>query len=174
MNSLVAAAELIVRVATFGDPATGTTVTPTMATSGTADNVVPAETVVTVDVRIVEPAEQARIEALMASLVPTLPEATVELRGGVNRPPMHESASAALYLLAQRAAARLGLAPLTGAAVGGGSDGNFTAAVGVPTLDGLGAVGGGAHADHEYVLIDTMVDRTRLVSGLIEEIRASG
>lgn len=173
VNSLVAAAELIGRIATFGDPATGTTVTPTMATSGTADNVVPAETVVTVDVRLVEPDERGRIEALMASLSPSLPEATVELRGGVNRPPMHESASATLYPLAERAAARLGLGPLTGTAVGGGSDGNFTAAAGVPTLDGLGAVGGGAHADHEHVLIDTMVDRARLVSALIEEIRTS-
>ncbi len=101
-------------------------------------------------------------------------EATVELRGGVNRPPMHSSASATLYPLAERAAERVGLGPIRGTAVGGGSDGNFTAAVGVPTLDGLGAVGGGAHADHEHVLIDTMVDRARLVTALIEEIRAGG
>jgi glutamate carboxypeptidase len=173
VNSLVAAAELIGRVATFGDPATGTTVTPTMASAGTADNVVPAETRVKVDVRVVEPGEKERIEALMASLEPSLAESRVEVRGGINRPPMHESSSATLFPLAQQAAARVGLATVSGMAVGGGSDGNFTAAAGVATLDGLGAVGGGAHADHEYVLVDTMIDRTRLVAALIEEIRAA-
>lgn len=170
VNSLVAAAELIGRIATFGDPATGTTVTPTMATSGTADNVVPAETVVTVDVRVVEPGEKERIEGLMGSLHPSLAEATVEVRGGIGRPPMHESASAGLFPIALRAAEGIGLAGLTGVAVGGGSDGNFTAAIGVPTLDGLGAVGGGAHADHEYVLVDTMPERARLVAALLAEL----
>ena len=86
---------------------------------------------------------------------------------------MHESASATLFPLAVRAADRIGLTGLAGVAVGGGSDGNFTAAIGVPTLDGLGAVGGGAHADHEFVLVDTMVDRARLVTALIDELRAT-
>ena len=169
----MAAAELIGQIATFGDPACGTTVTPTVASAGTADNVVPAETRVKVDVRLVDPGEQGRIEAAMAGLRPTLTGATVELRGGINRPPMHESASAELFPLAERAAARIGIDDLRGVAVGGGSDGNFTAAIGIPTLDGLGAVGGGAHADHEHVLVDTMVERTRLVAALIEEIRAA-
>ena len=173
VNSLVAAAELIGRIATFGDPATGTTVTPTMAVAGTADNVVPAETRVTVDVRVVEPGEKERIEGLMASLRPSLAEASVEVQGGIGRPPMHESASATLFPLAVRSADRIGLTGLAGVAVGGGSDGNFTAAIGVPTLDGLGAVGGGAHADHEFVLVDTMVDRARLVTALIDELRAT-
>ncbi|MEO5899666.1 MAG: M20/M25/M40 family metallo-hydrolase, partial [Ilumatobacteraceae bacterium] len=82
--------------------------------------------------------------------------------------------SAALYPLAVAAAARIGLGPVAGLAVGGGSDGNFTAAIGVPTLDGLGAVGGGAHADHEFVLVDTMVDRTRLLAVLLADICAAG
>lgn len=173
VNSLVAAAELIGAIATLGDATTGTTVTPTMAHAGTADNVVPAEARVKVDVRIVEPAEQGRIEAAMAALRPSLAGASVEVLGGINRPPMHESASSSLLPLALRAGERVGLGSLTGVAVGGGSDGNFTAALGVPTLDGLGAVGGGAHADHEHVLVDTMVERTRLVAALIEEIRAA-
>jgi glutamate carboxypeptidase len=173
VNSLVVAAELIGRIATLGDTATGTTVTPTVATAGTAENVVPAETRVKVDVRVVEPGEKARIEAAMAALRPSLDGATVEILGGINRPPMHESASAELYPLAEKAAARIGLVGLQGVAVGGGSDGNFTAAIGIPTLDGLGAVGGGAHADHEHVLVDTMVERTMLVAALIEEIRAA-
>ena len=132
----------------------------------------PAETRVKIDVRVVEPGEKERIEAAMAALAPSLPGASVEVFGGINRPPMHESASAALFPLAERAAARIGLAGVSGVAVGGGSDGNFTAAIGVPTLDGLGAVGGGAHADTEHLLVDTMVDRCRLVAALIDEIRA--
>jgi len=171
VNSLVAAAELIGQIATFGDPATGTTVTPTMATAGTADNVVPAETRVRVDVRVVEPAETSRIDALMAALQPSLDGATVEIRGGFNRPPMHESAAADLFPLAQRAAVATDVAPVNGVAVGGGSDGNFTAAIGIPTLDGLGAVGGGAHADAEHLLVDHMVPRARLLAALIDEIR---
>jgi glutamate carboxypeptidase len=173
VNSLVAAAELISRIATFGDPSTGTTVTPTMATGGTADNVVPAQTRVRIDVRVVQPAETARIDALMAGLRPTLDGAVAEVRGGFNRPPMHESAAASLFPLAARAAASAGVGDLRGVAVGGGSDGNFTAAIGVPTLDGLGAVGGGAHADSEYVLVDQMVPRARMLASLIDEIRSS-
>ena len=170
VNSLVAAAELIGRVATFGDPALATTVTPTMASSGTAENVVPALTKVKVDVRVAEPAEGDRIQALMSTLTSTVPEARIEVLGGINRPPMHESASAALYPLAELAAADVGLVGLRGVGVGGGSDGNFTAALGVPTLDGLGAVGGGAHADHEFVEVDTMVERTELLAALLSRL----
>ena len=84
---------------------------------------------------------------------------------------MHESASATLFPLAVAAAERIGQPVLVGVAVGGGSDGNFTAAIGVPTLDGLGAVGGGAHADHEHVLVDTMVARAELLAALIDAAR---
>ena len=117
----------------------------------------PAETRFTVDVRVVEPGEKERIEAAMAGLRTGIDGAVIEVSGGIGRPPMHESASASLFPLAVDAAAQLGQPVLAGVAVGGGSDGNFTAAIGVPTLDGLGAVGGGAHADHEHVLVDTMV-----------------
>lgn len=170
VNSLVAAAELIGRIATFGSAAAGTTVTPTMAVAGTADNVVPAETRVKVDVRVVEPDETSRIETLMRGLQSSVAGARVEVLGGINRPPMHGDASSTLFPIAQRVAASIGLHDLGGVAVGGGSDGNFTAALGVPTLDGLGAVGGGAHADHEYVVVDTMVERARLVAALLAEI----
>jgi glutamate carboxypeptidase len=170
INSLVAAAELVQRIASFGDPAKGTTVTPTVSHGGTAENVVPAITRFKVDVRVVEPGEKERIESLMHALHPSLPGATVEVTGGIDRPPMHESASASLFPLAVAAADTAGLPAVHGVAVGGGSDGNFTAAIGVPTLDGLGAVGAGAHADHEYVLVDTMIDRTRLVAALLAEL----
>ncbi|MFT3855856.1 MAG: M20 family metallopeptidase [Ilumatobacteraceae bacterium] len=171
INALVAAAELIGRIATFGDPVTGTTVTPTVASAGTADNVVPAEARFSVDVRVVEPGEKERVEALMASLATTIEGAAIEVGGGIGRPPMHESASATLFPLAVAAAERIGQPVPVGIAVGGGSDGNFTAAIGVPTLDGLGAVGGGAHADHEHVLVDTLVPRTELLAALIAAAR---
>jgi glutamate carboxypeptidase len=170
INSLVAAAELIGQIATFGSEQYGTTVTPTMARGGTAENVVPAETRVVVDVRVVEPAEKARIEALMTTLESSVPGARVEVTGGIDRPPMHPSASERLFPLAVQAAEHAGLGAVAGVAVGGGSDGNFTAAIGVPTLDGLGAVGGGAHADHEFVLVDTMVERAALLAALISRI----
>ena len=84
------------------------------------------------------------------------------MSGSINRPPMPESASTDLFPLAERVSPGI-----RGLAVGGGSDGNFTAAIGVPTLDGLGAVGGGAHADHEHLMVDTMPERARLVAGIV-------
>ncbi len=165
VNSLIEAAHQVLRIADFGDPAAGTTVTPTVAKAGTADNVVPAETRIKVDVRVTSADETARIEGLMATLTPVDSEATIVVSGRVGRPPMPESASAQLYPLAEAAMPGIG-----GVAVGGGSDGNFTAALGVPTLDGLGAVGGGAHADHEFVIVDTMPGRVDLVEGILRRL----
>jgi glutamate carboxypeptidase len=173
INSLVAAAQLITRIATFGDPEKGTTVTPTVANAGTADNVVPAMTRVRVDARVNVEGEKERVEHLMSTLSSDVPGAGVEVSGGLERPPMPESASTSLFAVAESAAASEGLPALTGIAVGGGSDGNFTAALGVPTLDGLGAIGGGAHADHEFVLVDTMIDRARLVAAIVAQLTAS-
>jgi glutamate carboxypeptidase len=170
VNSLVAAAEVITTVITFADPATGTTVTPTMAKAGTADNVVPALTRVTVDVRVERAGEKERIEMLFSGLTSSMPGVRLEILGGMNRPPMPSTASTELFPVAVGAAARVGLGEIGGVAVGGGSDGNFTAARGVATLDGLGAVGGGAHADHEHVLVDTMVDRARLLSAILADL----
>lgn len=165
VNSLVEVAHQVLAINGLGRGELGTTVTPTVAIVGTADNVVPAEGRIKVDVRVESAAEQDRVEAAMAALTSVDPEAVVEVSGGVNRPPMPESASAALMPLARSVAPGL-----DGVAVGGGSDGNFTAAIGIPTLDGLGAVGGGAHADHEYVLVDTMPERARLVAALVDAI----
>jgi glutamate carboxypeptidase len=170
VNSVIAAAELITKIAGFGSHEHATTVTPTVVVGGSAENVVPAETRVKIDVRIVEPSEKARVEALMATLSTSVPEAVIEVRGGIDRPPMHATASATLFPVAQLAAGDIGLGHIDGVGVGGGSDGNFTAALGVPTLDGLGAVGGGAHADHEYVEVATMADRARLLAALIERL----
>jgi len=162
VNALIEASHQVLAIADIADPSAGTTVTPTVAHAGTADNVVPAAARIIVDVRVESAEETSRVESAMAALGPVDPAATIEVRGGINRPPMPESASAGLFPLARR------IAPgIAGVAVGGGSDGNFTAAAGVATLDGLGAVGGGAHADDEHVVVATMPERARLVAGLV-------
>ncbi|MFP5488664.1 MAG: M20/M25/M40 family metallo-hydrolase, partial [Acidimicrobiia bacterium] len=112
--------------------------------------------------RVTSPEEKDRVEALMGGLRAVDPRATIEVRGGIGRPPMPESASATLFPLAEAT-----MPGIAGVAVGGASDGNFTAALGVPTLDGLGAVGGGAHADHEFVVADTLPGRVDLLAGIL-------
>ena len=170
VNALVELAAQVQTIATFGRPELGTTVTPTVATAGTTENVVPAQAQIIVDTRVNVPEEKARVEAAMASLTPTVAGSTIAVSGSINRPPMHESASASLFALAQRVAPSVGIASLVGVAVGGGSDGNFTAAIGVPTLDGLGACGGGAHADSEHVIVSSMAERAALVAALVAEL----
>jgi glutamate carboxypeptidase len=165
VNALVEVAHQVLAIAQLGRPEVGTTVTPTVASVGTADNVVPALGVIKVDVRVESAGERDRVEAAMAALRPVDPAATLSVSGSINRPPMPESASSSLWPLAQAVSPGI-----EGFAVGGGSDGNFTAAIGVPTLDGLGAVGGGAHADHEYVVVETMPARARLIAGLVQRI----
>lgn len=165
VNALVEVAHQVLAINELGRADVGTTVTPTVANAGTADNVVPALGRIRVDVRVESADEKDRVEAAMGALRPVDPDSTIEVSGSINRPPMPESASTTLMPLAEAVAPGI-----EGYAVGGGSDGNFTAAIGVPTLDGLGAVGGGAHADHEFVVVDTMPDRARLVAGLVERI----
>ena len=170
INALVEAAHQILAITSLADPAIGTTVTPTVATAGTTDNVVPALAHLLIDVRVEAEGEKERVENSMALLSPHDEQTRIEVTGGLNRPPMPATASETLFPLAVAVAAERGLPEVEGIAVGGGSDGNFTAARGVPTLDGLGAVGGGAHADHEYVDITTMPARTHLLAALIDKI----
>lgn len=172
VNAAVELAHQVLAVLPLADPGLGTTVTPTLASAGTTTNTVPAQARVALDVRAAEPDEQTRIDAALRTLVPRLPGATLELRGGINRPPLPAASSSALVDQAQRVAERLGLPPLRHVAVGGGSDGNFTAGVGVPTLDGLGAVGDGAHAEGEHVLVEAMPQRSALVRELVRELLA--
>ena len=170
INSLVELASLIPQIVAIANPALGTTVSPTMALSGTADNVIPAMTTCAVDIRVAIPEEKPRVEAEFAALTLANPEVKLSLTGGIGRPPMHESAAAELMPLAQSVASRIGLGSIDGIVVGGGSDGNFTAAVGVQTLDGLGAVGGGAHGADEHVIVSTMPARAALLAGLCQEL----
>ncbi|MFF5112098.1 M20 family metallopeptidase [Streptosporangium sp. NPDC000509] len=144
-----------------------TTVTPTVLSAGTTANTVPALARLSVDVRVPTLAAQERVDELMRALSPRLAGTRLEVTGGPNRPPLEEASSAGLFAVAQRIAAGLGLAPLIGVGVGGASDGNYTAGAGCPTLDGLGAVGGGAHADGEHVVVAEMPGRTALLAGLL-------
>lgn len=170
VNSAVELAHQLLAVTALANPELGTTVTPTLASAGTTANTVPAAAEFSIDVRARDAAEIARVDTAVHALQPILPGASLEVTGRPNRPPMAAGASAALFARAQHLAARLGLRPLTGVEVGGGSDGNFTAGMGVPTLDGLGAVGGGAHADDEHVLVDELPGRAALVAALIEDV----
>jgi glutamate carboxypeptidase len=171
VNSLVAATELIAWITRNADPQIGTTLTPTTIVGGTAGNVVPAETRFRIDARVSTAAEQTRVESLMAGLTSSVAGASVEVTGCILRPPMPESSSSSLFARACSVADRLGLGSLRGAIVGGGSDGSFTAAIGVPTLDGMGAIGAGPHAAHEYVDIGSLIDRARLVAGMITDCK---
>jgi len=173
VNSLVELAAQVQAITTIARPEIGTTVTPTVASAGTTENVVPAAAHIIVDTRISEPNEKARVEAAFASLTPTVAGATVSVSGSINRPPMHESTALGLFAIAKGVADELGITDLRGVAVGGGSDGNFTAAIGIPTLDGCGAVGGGAHADSEHVVISKMPERAALLAGIARAIVSS-
>jgi glutamate carboxypeptidase len=169
VNALVAAAGLVLAVEALGAQELGTTVTPTTATAGTTRNTVPATASVALDVRAATIAEQQRVDDGIRALRCDNGSA-LTIEGGVNRPPMEEESSSRLLALARRAAERCGLGAIDVARVGGGSDGNLTAALGVPTLDGLGAVGAGAHAEGEYVLVSSMPERAALLAALIIEI----
>lgn len=167
VNAAVELARHIIAVEELARPADGTTVTPTVLSGGTTINTVPATATVHLDVRVFTAEEQARVDEALRQVAPFDANATIEVRGGPNRPPFPESNSRELFALAKRLASDLGLPPLTGAAVGGGSDGNFTAGLGVPTLDGLGAVGDHAHAEGEYVEVAAMAERAALVAALV-------
>ena len=169
-NAAVELAHQVLALAGLARPDLGTTVTPTVASAGTTTNTVPAQARIAVDARALSPEEQQRVDADLRALVAQVPGCRLELLGGVNRPPLDPRSSAALLERAQRVASGLGLPPLRGVHVGGASDGNFTAGIGIPTLDGLGAVGDGAHAEGEHVLVAAMAERASLVRGLVADL----
>ena len=166
-SALVELAHLVLEVAGLGDDELGTTVTPTVARAGTATNVVAEEAELSVDVRFLETAEAQRVDEALRSYAPRDARVSPEVSGGLGRPPMEPNeANRRLLSLAQRLAAEAGW-EAEGAVVGGGSDGNFTSALGVPTLDGLGSVGGGAHTRDEHVRVGETLDRLALLAALL-------
>jgi glutamate carboxypeptidase len=171
INAGMALALALPLVADLADAEAGTTVVPTVISAGTTSNTVPAEARVDVDVRARTAAELERVDAQIRELAanPQVEGSTTEVLGGINRPPFEPEQSAALFDRATSLAAELGLPAPEGVSVGGASDGNFTAGDGIPTLDGLGAVGDGAHAEHEHAVIDEIAPRTALLAALIAD-----
>jgi glutamate carboxypeptidase len=155
------------KVRAFTELERGLTVNAGVIRGGTRTNVVAAEAEAEIDVRIARVKDAARIERKFRGLRARDRGCVLAVEGGMNRPPMERSrAGVALFRRAAKLAQAMGL-ELTEAATGGGSDGNFTAALGVPTLDGMGAVGEGAHASHESVLLRQLIPRTALLAGMI-------
>jgi glutamate carboxypeptidase len=170
INATIEIAHQVLAVKSFADAAAQTTVTPTVLNSGTTSNTVPESATVAIDVRAWSSEELERVDRLIRSLPARLDGARLTLAGGLNRHPLPVESSLALFDVAQAAAADLGLALLEGAWAPGASDANFTAAVGAPTLDGLGGVGGGSHARSEYVDVTQMTQRAALLARLIERL----
>ncbi len=157
-------------LAALTDYATGTTVTVGVVHGGTRSNVVPAEAAAEIDLRVATVAEGERVIPAILALRPTLPGATVTITGGLNRPPMERTPGiVAAFERARALGAGFGY-EVTEAATGGGSDGQFAAALGIPTLDGLGINGDGAHADHEHILTDSLAPRAALIAALLHTL----
>jgi glutamate carboxypeptidase len=166
-------AHQILAVNALQDLARGVSVNVVQVSGGLRSNVIPDEARATVDVRVPSAADAARLDAAFHSLRPVDGRTTIEVAGGMDRPPLERTGHVArLYEQAKGVARELG-GDLAEGGTGGGSDGNFTAALGVPTLDGLGAIGDGAHALHEHVDIGSLADRAALVAGLITRIAVS-
>ena len=172
-NATLEMARQMLDIAGLADPELGTTATPTLAAAGTTANTVPAHAEFRVDSRAASTAELERIETAMHGLRPHLDGTEITVLGGIDRAPMSRDISHRLFERAQAMAATLGLPPLRGVLAPGGSDGQFTAAIGTPTLDGLGAVGGHAHAEGEWVEVERMPERAALLAALLEDVLRS-
>ena len=170
VNAIEEISRQIIKLQKMTGMGRGTTVTVGVVRGGTRSNVVPAEAAAEVDVRITSMEEAVRIANAINDLTPELPGANLEIRGSINRPPMERTAETArLFENAQKIAARMGI-DLKEGSTGGASDGNLTSAQGIPTLDGLGAIGDGAHAVDEWVDAESLPQRAALIAGLIEEV----
>ena len=169
-SAIVELARQIERIADLTEVRRGITLNPGVISGGTRSNVVAAEARVEVDMRVLRQTHARTLEKRLRALRPFDKRCSIEISGGLNRPPMERSAGTVrLFHLARKLAAELGVEAEESLS-GGGSDGNFTAALGIPTLDGLGAVGEGAHAINENIRIDRMADRTALLAKLLAAI----
>ncbi|HLK47303.1 MAG TPA: M20 family metallopeptidase [Bryobacteraceae bacterium] len=166
-SAIVELARQIERVATFTNLRTGVTVNPGLVEGGSRSNVVAAEASVVVDIRTPRLRDAESLERKFRGLKPFDKRCKLEIEGGLNRPPMERSVGIVqLFRTAQKLAREMGVT-LEESMTGGGSDGNLTAALGIPTLDGLGGVGEGAHAVNESILVDRIADRTALLAKLV-------
>jgi glutamate carboxypeptidase len=169
-SAVLEMARLVQTVSAFTDLSQGLTVNVGAIQGGTKSNVVAAECTAEVDVRIVKVTDAARVERMFRTLKTKDKGCTLTVTGGINRPPMERKArTVALFKQAKKLAAEIGFT-LDEASTGGGSDGNFTAAIGVPTLDGMGSIGAGAHAAHEHIIRKHLVERTALLAAMIATV----
>jgi glutamate carboxypeptidase len=169
-SAVLELARQIVRVAEFTNLRRGITVNPGVMQGGTRSNVVAAEASAVIDIRVLRLKDAPALERKFRALKPVDKHCRIEVTGGLNRPPMERSAGiVGLFRTAQKLGRELGV-ELEESLTGGGSDGNFTAALGIPTLDGLGGVGEGAHAVNESILIDRIADRTALIAKLLASL----
>jgi glutamate carboxypeptidase len=166
-SAIVELAHQILGLQRLADSSAGTTITTGLVHGGTAANVVPDRAWAEIDVRAASQAEAARVHAALVALRPITPDVRLTVTGSFNRPPLERTPDIAhLFEQARRIGEELRL-KLTEGSTGGASDGNFTAAMGLPTLDGLGARGGGAHAIDEHIVIDSLSERSALLAALL-------
>ncbi len=169
-SAITELAHQVLALNALADPAQGSTLNVGLVQGGSGRNVVPALAQMEIDVRAWTSAEATRLADALTRLAPVTPGVSIEVEGSFNRPPMERtSASAVLFAHARQIGATLGL-QLSEGSTGGGSDGNFTAAVGTPTLDGLGAPGQGAHAEHEQISLRGALERLSLLVALLTSI----
>lgn len=170
VNATTEIAHIILKLSALENTEHGTTVVPTLLSSGNTTNTVPDLATLDIDARSFSQSELERIDREIRALVAENPNARIEVTGGLNRPPLQPTSTKALYERAEKVAAAIGMSPLGSAEVGGASDGNFAAAAGAQVLDGLGAVGGGAHAPHEWVSISSMQPRSDFLHAFIKDL----
>jgi glutamate carboxypeptidase len=170
INATTEIAAIVIEVAKLANPEFGTTVVPTVMRAGTTTNTVPALATLDIDIRSYSAAELIRVDSSIKGLVAAHSEAKLEVTGGINRPPLETSATLELYEILEKVASEIGMEPIGHASVGGASDGNFAAAAGARVLDGLGAVGDGAHAPHEQILLSSIPSRVKLLTAFIKEL----
>ena len=170
VNSTTEIAHIILKLSALENIEHGTTVVPTLLSSGNTANTVPDLATLDIDARSFSQSELERIDREIRTLVAENPNARIEVTGGLNRPPLQPTSTKALYERAEKVAAAMGMPALGSAEVGGASDGNFAAAAGAQVLDGLGAVGGGAHAPHEWVSISSMQPRSDFLHAFIKDL----
>jgi glutamate carboxypeptidase len=169
-SAVLEMARIVQTISNFTDLAKGRTLNVGVIAGGTRSNVIAAECTAQVDVRVAKASDARTVERMMHSFRTTDKACKLEITGGINRPPMERKpGTVALFKQARKLAAEIGL-NLEEASTGGGSDGNFTAALGVPTLDGMGAVGAGAHAAHEHIERDHIIPRTALLTAMLATV----
>jgi glutamate carboxypeptidase len=169
VNAILELSLQLARLQRLNQPQRGVTLSAGVIEGGTRSNVVPDRAMALVDLRAPTVREMRVLERKLRALRPILPGAKLTVRGGFNRPPLEARMSKKLFARAERVARQMGLS-LSHGTVGGGSDGNFTAAIGVPTLDGMGGVGGGAHSPGEFVLLSSLPERAALLAALLLDL----